>query len=172
MYVCVYIYIYIYAFWRNPNPTIPNTITETICSWQNHASIRGWGKLDSAASDSPKQLRIPYLGLNGKHSPISVIFKDTEILTAPGRDLIARVCRTKNWIKTSECPNKGRQWNEQKALKIRVWLLNMKDVCPHKPSERCKLKVHWDPSQSGSHWGNTRTSKTKEPLITAGVNVN
>ena len=47
-----------------------HTITETICSWQNHASARVPGKSCTAAVDTAKQFHIPRLGLKLKHIPI------------------------------------------------------------------------------------------------------
>ena len=57
-----------------------HTITETIYSWQNHASARARGKSKSAAAVAQKQPRIPHLGLEGKQSyHISVFLKETKI---------------------------------------------------------------------------------------------
>jgi hypothetical protein len=47
----------------------PHTVTDTICSWQSHASARTCGRLWSAAAVSLKQPTFPLLGLKRKHIP-------------------------------------------------------------------------------------------------------
>ena len=62
---------------KSPKNSKRQTITETIYSWQNHASARAGGKSQSAAVDSLKQPRIPTPGIKMKtHSyNISVFLK-------------------------------------------------------------------------------------------------
>lgn len=57
-----------------------HTVIETICSWQNHASARAWGKSQSAAADSRKQPHTAHLGLKWKNILIFLwFFKETKI---------------------------------------------------------------------------------------------
>jgi hypothetical protein len=53
-----------------PQNSKRHTLTETICSWQNHS--RAHGKSESAAVDNLKQPHIPHLGL--KQKDILIIF--------------------------------------------------------------------------------------------------
>jgi hypothetical protein len=56
---------------KRPQNSKCHTITETICSWHNHTSVRAQGKAQSAAADGPEQLCTPHLGLN--RNPILII---------------------------------------------------------------------------------------------------
>ena len=54
---------------KHPQDSRPQTIAETICSWQSQVSARAWSKSSSGAV---KQPHIPHLGL--KWNIISIIF--------------------------------------------------------------------------------------------------
>ena len=54
--------VFIYPL-KSPQNYKHQTITETICSWQNDIPARAQDKSQSAAEDSLKQPHIPHLGL-------------------------------------------------------------------------------------------------------------
>jgi hypothetical protein len=80
----------IYIPLKNSQNSKHHTIIETICSWQNHALARAWGKSQSSAKVSPKQPHITTPGIKMKtHSyNISVIFlketKSSKIVATDG----------------------------------------------------------------------------------------
>ena len=70
-----------YILSNNPQNFKHHTITETICSWQNHAPARARAKSSSAAMDNMKQAHIPHLGLKWKYILIIFLFYFKETKT-------------------------------------------------------------------------------------------